>query len=297
MLGVVVAAAIAASACAHVPFFDESTVQLDPQTSQAYYFKQFAGRYAGSVAASPGRRPAHSLVEVVVRESSPCIIKVHCNEHTHHVRTSAGCKRTCEPFTQSSYCVVFRRANMSCSRHFSAVGNCTVPWSIVLGSKETFTAVELASFSLYASRIHGAWWSEAYVAGVVDIVLLVVLSLAFAWTTFWRPGRFNVADMLCATSVATSLAWLTAKFYHAYYTCDGHFVAVLIALAEVPFMAAGACLYTYYSAINGQQWIPGAAVAAGAAGSVFLLGVGHLVGNAMLLLASLAYLSPKQKKA
>ncbi|MEK9533650.1 MAG: hypothetical protein VW104_02175 [Halieaceae bacterium] len=64
---------------------------------------------------------------------------------------------------------------------------------------------------------------------------------------------------------------------------------MIIALLEVPFSAIAAAQCAYYSIRRGERWHVSAVVGLASVGSVFFLGVGHVVGNAALFGASVAY--------
>ena len=150
----------------HAPqFAEEFPMRLlhDIEVSQVTYFRtklEMQGVYipnphAGEIiqAAFPIKEPSGILYAGCVSNAS---------ETPNETAVSRSKSSTVEPFTQTEYFMSYDSKLPSCSDGYAMYGTFDHPWSIVVGTKETFTPFELFSFPIYSARLHGSWWNQHY---------------------------------------------------------------------------------------------------------------------------------------
>lgn len=175
--------------CEHAPQFAEDfpmSLSHDSHISQVTYFKHRAhfelqGVYIPTPSAGEIIQVAFPMLEWNGELYTGCVR--NSTETPSTVSELQRVSSTVEPFTQTEYYLAFDSKLPVCTHGYAIYGTFTHPWSIVVGTKETFTPIELFSFPIYSGKLHGSWWNEKYMYQVFFVSSLV-LGAVFGFRNF-----------------------------------------------------------------------------------------------------------------
>ena len=169
----------------------------DADISQVTYFKkhELQGLYISNPEA--GKRAQASFPT----DSPDGTLYVGCvaSEHiTPDEATMKSADGTVEPFTQSTYHLKYDDKIPTCANGFAIYGQFNGPWAAVVGKKESFSVIELLSFSVYTAKLHGSWWNDHYVYQWWFLTAVVVTIVSAYFTRAWP--RILVASLFLASA-------------------------------------------------------------------------------------------------